>query len=259
MSELIKWKAGEKFKSTNFHEISVQDGHYFVVGKKHLIYKRILRKRISKRKILIAKKTARLLSFLPTIKMVALTGALCMENVEENADIDLLVISQKGTLWITRLASLLLVDIYGIKRRKYGDSEQKNRICINMWLDESDLILRKRNIYTAHEVAQLKPLIDKEKTYWRFIEKNKWVLNYWPNAIRNKKDVARRAQKKQGLLSSPFYSLLSMAIEPLVRKLQYWYMRGKITKETVTPTRAFFHPNDWSKIVLSRLGQSSPS
>ncbi len=202
-----------------------------------------MRKRISVKKVVIAKRAAKILSFIPTIKMVAVTGALAMENANEEADIDLMIITSKDTLWTTRLFTLLLLDILGIPRRKYGDRNQKNKLCLNIWLDENNLAWRKRNMFTAHEIAQIKPLVNKEETYEKFISKNKWITDYWPNAVKVQ-SYSRQTDIRPSLLT---------IFEPLTRKFQLWYMKDKITREVITPTRALFHPVDWGDIVVSKL------
>ena len=176
--------------------------------------------------------------------MVAVTGSLAMKSSEIDSDIDLFIITQKGTLWVTRGLSLLTLKLLGIKTRKFNDSDQKDKICSNMWMDESDLMWKNkdRNSYTAHEIAQIIPLVNRDKTYERFLEKNKWVLNYWPNAVRIKK--IRPSEVKKSPLA---------LIENLAFKMQYLYMKSKVTREIVTPTRALFHPQDWGKFVIDRL------
>jgi hypothetical protein len=125
-----------------------------------------------------------------------------------------------------------------------------------MWLDESDLIWSKkdRNLYTAHEIAQIVPLIDKEKTYERFLWKNKWILDFWPNSIRlqDTKILRYKDTRAKNLVSGIQY-LISKPIEKICYQLQLKYMKKKITREIITPTRALFHPQDWGKIVLKRL------
>ena len=58
-----------------------------------------------------------------------------------------------------------------------------------MWLDESDMVWQRkdRNIYTAHEIAQIVPLINKDKTYEKFLSHNRWILDFWPNAVKIRK------------------------------------------------------------------------
>jgi len=243
--ELFKWNAGDKVRLLKNQDVKVvgKRGYFSIKDREGLILKRFMRKRISTRKVVIAKRAAKILSFIPTIKMVAVTGALAMENANEEADIDLMIITSKDTLWTTRLFTLLLLDILRIPRRKYGDRNQKDKLCLNIWLDENNLAWRKRNIFTAHEIAQIKPLVNKEEAYEKFISKNKWIVDYWPNAVKIQ-NYSRQTNLRPSLFT---------IFEPLTRKFQLWYMKDKVTREVVTPTRALFHPIDWGDIVASKL------
>ena len=224
--------------------IAHKDGFYFLEGRGGLIYKRVLRKRISAKKTKIAKKTAKILSFVPGIRMIGLTGSLAMENSSEESDIDLMIITKKGLLWTTRLCCYMAMWLCGHKIRKPGNKYQADKLCLNMWLDESDLIWPKedRNLYTAHEIGQIIPLANKKNTYEKFIFQNRWILDFWPNSVRiNKKYKAEKNNSGTSVFERFFYTL------------QRNYMKSKITRETITPTRALFHPQDWGKEVMSRL------
>jgi predicted nucleotidyltransferase len=260
-SELNKWKAGrisegvrEAVKKVKVEE---KDGLYFLKGKEKSITKRESHEKASIKKLKIARDSSEVLSRIPTIKLVAVTGALAMNNVDKEEDVDLLIIVKKGTLWTTRLFVLLLLDVLRIPRRRYGDKDQKDKLCLNIWLDEGDLVWRAKNLFTAHEIAQVKPLINKKQTYEKFVYKNRWIKNYWPKAVRIKYQVAGSKEhgekRKEHPLHTTFYFLLATIFEPLARELQYLYMKPKMTREVVTPTRALFHPVDWSKTVQSRL------
>jgi len=249
--ELIKWTAGKEieFKNLENTKISTKNGFLFLNGKEGSTLKRLMRKRISKRKLEKAKKAARVLSFLPTIKMVAVTGALAMNNANEDSDIDFLMITKKGSLWTTRLFAMGLLKVFRIPRRKYGDKITKDKLCLNIWLDESDLAWGKnnRNIFTSHEISQIIPLVNKDQAYERFLSKNIWIADFWPNATSAKVEKGRKRKKiEKG-------GLVTMLIEPLMRRAQYWYMKNKITRETITPTRALFHPVDWASFISLKL------
>ena len=69
-----------------------------------------------------------------------------LNNAKKNSDIDLLIITSKNTLWTTRIISFALLKFAGFKLRRAGDKNEKDKLCLNMWLDESDLVLKKRNI-----------------------------------------------------------------------------------------------------------------
>lgn len=255
ISELIKWRCAESILDNSAPPVIVRSGYYFIEGGEGAIYKRILRKRISSKKIIIAKKASKLISLIPTIEMVAITGSLAMENASDQSDIDLLVVTKNGYLWTTRLFAYLLITLFGFSVRRPYDKDEKDKLCINMWLDESDLAWYKkgRNLYTAHEVAQIVPLINKNNIYEKFLTENKWILKYWPNAVKIKryKDIEILNTKVANhSISSHFISSL---VEKLAFRIQYHHMKSKITREVVTPTRALFHPQDWGKVVLSRL------
>ncbi len=241
-AELIKWQEGKSI--TGITGITSKNGFYFLEGRESLIYQRLLRKRISTKKLEIALNATRLLKIIPTIKMIAVTGSLAMGNSTDESDIDLMIITSKNTLWITRLCVYCMLYAIRYKLRRPRVKNERDALCLNMWLDESDLVFRSRNLYTAHEIAQIVPLVNKNKTYEKFLWKNKWILNWWPNSvrIRNPKPEIRKVSSF-ALRASNFIAF----------RMQYFYMKSKITREVVTSTRALFHPQDWGKIVLDRL------
>lgn len=243
-AELIKWQAGGRIKiKQNYQGVNSKDGYYFLAGKDSHILSRILRKRISDRKLRIARKAGQILSSIPSIKMVGITGALAMQNAGQDSDIDLIIVCKKGTLWTTRLVALIVFKLTGFPIRKFGDKNQKDKLCLNMWLDEADLAWPKkdRNTYTSHEICQITPLFNKQHTHERLIWENKWITDFWPNAA--------KLTKTPGLSKKRRYSLIEM----LARKIQYLYMKKKITREVISPTRAIFHPHDWGSVIRLRL------
>lgn len=264
-ADVLKWRIGKKLPIFNFQfSITNKRGFYFLEGREVLVHKRLSRKRISARKMQIVKNVTRLLKFLPTVKMVAVTGSLAMENSTEESDIDLLIITKKETLWITRLLIYSILVICHLSFRRPFDSNQKDALCLNMWMDESDLIWKKsdRNLYTAHEIAQIVPLVNKDKIYEKFLYKNKWILNYWPSAvkIRNSKRLHHFVGRMRNKFEFSKFKYLNTVSSFVFRtsnliafKMQYLHMKNKISREVVTPTRAIFHPRDWGKIILNRL------
>lgn len=251
--ELIKWQVGDgvNLKDWQGKKIKSKAGFYFLAGNEGLVFKRLLKKRISRRKMRTAKKAAKVLGLLPTVKMIAATGALAMENAGSEADIDLLIITQKQTLWTTRFLAYFILGLSGFALRRPKDKKQQDKLCLNMWLDEAALAwpARDRNIYTAHEICQIKPLLNKNKTYEKFLAKNYWVRGFWPNAIRVQSTKCKVQRKILGTKDCVPFTWL----EKFVFKMQYLYMKSKITREVISPHKAIFHPNDWGKVVLSGL------
>jgi predicted nucleotidyltransferase len=243
-AEIIRWQMAKGAIGKNFNsQVTSKRGYFFLDGKDGLIYKRLLKKRTSLKKVAIAKKAAKLLGMLPTVKMVGISGSLAMENASEGSDVDLIIITRRNSLWMTRLIAYLFLMVFNFPLRRPSDKNQNDKLCLNIWLDESDMVWKKRNVYTAHEIAQIVPLVNKDKTYGKFLWKNKWVLSYWPNAVKigNWK-----------LETGNFRARIGLA-EKVAYLIQLNYMRNKMTRETVTPTRALFHPFDWGQVVLDRI------
>ena len=89
-----------------------------------------------------------------------------------------------------------------------------------MFLDESDLLIRDRNIYTAHEICQMKLLWDRNGTYRKFIRVNSWIREYLPNwqplVVNSKSKIVNRKIAKVNLPFTINYS----PVENLLKDFQ---------------------------------------
>src|SRR5258706_13608594 len=161
--------------------------YFFLKGKIAIVDKRIEREKISLKKLLLAKHFAKILSLVPTVIFVGISGSLAMKNAAENDDIDFFIISSPGTIWITRIICVLILFLFGVKRKRIGENH-RNKICLNMYLDGSQMALplKDHNLYTAHEVVQVMPVVNKNNIHELFLKENAWVLKYMPNSIHPK-------------------------------------------------------------------------
>ena len=163
-------------------KIAEQDDFYFLAGREKIVATRRKREQWSREKMKIVQRVAGWLKLIPTIKMVAVTGALAMNNADKNDDIDLLIVTAKNRLWLTRLLTVFLTEIVAHRRRP-GDKVVADKICLNMFLDEDFLTVPKkeRDLFAGHEVCQLKPLWDKDYCYQKFVVANLWVKKFLAN------------------------------------------------------------------------------
>lgn len=166
----------------NSRQIRVTKGFYHLPIREEIVKIRQQRRIYSKLKLKLAEKVAGILRLIPWIKLIGITGALAMNNADKDDDIDLLIITAKNRLWLTRLFSVSLVELIG-KRRRPGDKKVKDKICLNMLLDESHLTIpeKERDLFSAHEVCQMKPLWEKDRTYQEFLKANQWSQEFLPN------------------------------------------------------------------------------
>ena len=219
-------------------------GYYFLKNRKKIARIRKLRAQYSQTKLKRAAFFAGLLRIIPSVKLVAVSGALAMRNSSKGDDIDLVVITSKGLLWTTRLlANVLLLPF----KRDPAGQKISDRACLNMFLDESDLSINDHNMYTAHEICQMLPLWDRQDTYRRFIKANEWVKKYLPNWQQSSQFTIHSSQKR-GL--STVKGQLSI-VESLLRQFQLWYMKNKLTTEKISSTQLFFHPKDTQAWVIA--------
>lgn len=170
--------------------IEADGNFYFLGGRQNIVALRKKREWWSQEKLKIAQRVVKWFKLIPAIKMVAVTGALAMENSDKEDDIDLLIVTAKNRLWLTRFLVILLTEVVA-KRRRPGDKEVRDKICLNMFLDEGHMAVPKKeqDLFSAHEVCQLKPLWDRDNTYQKFLESNKWVKQSLPN-WKNKEDTS---------------------------------------------------------------------
>lgn len=242
-NELVRWEAGERLKLRSARPRIYKIDQYLILeGRENMVSGRLEKEASSKKKAGTLPKIKDMLEKQKDILMVGITGSLAMNAAADNSDIDLLIITKTGKVWTTRLRTLLSLKRQKIPTRRARDKNEQNKVCINIWMDECDLEIDTKNAYTAHELAQIVPLINKNKTYEKLLAVNSWIVGYWPNAvqIRNHNFVESK-HPKLNLKEILFY------------QLQKLYMKSKITREIVSPTRAFFHPNDWSRRVVKEL------
>lgn len=168
--------------NANEKRIDTNGKYFFLRGRKGVVSLRKKREKWSQNKLQIAQKVAKWLKTIPFIKMVAVTGNLAMNNSDKDDDIDLLIIAGKNRLWLTRFLTVLLVELVA-NRRRPGDKEVEDKICLNMFLDENHLEIpeKEQDLFSAHEVCQLKPIWHKGNTYQEFITQNQWYQKFLPN------------------------------------------------------------------------------
>jgi hypothetical protein len=227
-----------------------KNDYLVILQKDWRIYLKIQNKKYlaSVSKMRLARKISNILKLIPSVKLIGVSGNLAMMNAGESDDIDLFLITKNGTAWITRLIVSLILIFLG-KRRMYKSHDVNNKICLNCILDEKNMELSKKNIYSSHEIAQMKVIYEKHNTYSKFIKANNWGKSYLAN-FWNKK-IIRKVAKNRNFIEIIFIKLFQI-FEPLARFIQYQYMKRKITKEVVKKGVMMFHPRDYSNEILQK-------
>jgi hypothetical protein len=125
--------------------------------------------------ITIAGKISELLIRFPFVRGIAISGSLSKNFADENSDIDLFIITAKNRLWIARTL------MHAFKKLTFLVNRQ-DYFCMNYYIDEQELEIVEKNIYTATEVVTLIPL-QGDNAFEQFYAANLWTQCYLPNKI----------------------------------------------------------------------------
>ncbi|HLB60407.1 MAG TPA: hypothetical protein VJL83_02285 [Patescibacteria group bacterium] len=245
----IRYKVISNNQIIRDKNIDEKGNYYFLKGREKIVEIRKKREKYSQHKLTRAKRLASFFKIIPTIKLLAVTGALAVGNAKSDDDIDLMIVTSRGWIWTTRFLTILLAEIFSARRRP-KTKELRDKLCFNMFVDEGHLSVpsHERDLFSAHEVAQVKVLWSRDGIAERFYEGNKWVLNYLPCAfeITKLRNYETKKKEKNIFLISLFLNFLELSM----KNIQLTYMQSRRTNEVVKDGYLRFHPNDARKWIL---------
>jgi hypothetical protein len=144
-----------------------------------------------------------LIAGVPCVRMVAITGSLAVANAEADADIDFLVVTAPGRVWLTRALVMSVVRLAGLRG---------TTVCPNYILSEAAIELPERDVYTARELLQMVPLAGLP-VYEKMLAANSWWREILPNAEPahpklEPKQTSWPRRTAESLLQAPPFDLL---------------------------------------------------
>lgn len=200
--------------------------------------------KLKKALILQRKKQGLIKDFLKVVKMipwvraVAITGSLGAGGGKVHDDVDFLIVTQKGRLWLTRLVLLFISMIKG--RRPHLGKDISKSWDLNLWLDEDRLKIdkRRRFVYEAYEILQTNWIYDRDKVERRFYQANEWVGDILLNWNEGKGRVKVKSKQK---ITSGLLNEIMIFFNKLAFYLEIGYRTIKHGKQQATLDSAFFH------------------
>lgn len=279
LGEMVNLNKNYQLKPKNFHRYTLPE--YSKNCKNYIEKQTISANKLNNFRF---KLYIKLLSLFSQIKLVGLSGSISMMNAREEDDIDLFIITVKNRLFTGRFIALLLAQLLNLRRYRdsamqffhtrvspsptaeppskvkriaFAPSLHKNKVCLNLFFDERDLSVPKfkRSEYVAHEVLQMKPIINKSQTYEKFLQANLWVLRLFPNAktISKIQNFKSQINSKSKILNSKQLEFrIPNKIEALLKNLQLHFIKKHRTSEIITDGQLWFHPDDFGKKLTSK-------
>jgi hypothetical protein len=221
-----------------------QGGFFSLPGRLQIVERRLKRKTSAVNLWSKALGYGTRIAHLPFVRMVAVTGALAMDN-EPGRDLDYLIVTEAGRLWLCRGLVMLLVRWAA----RYGD-----QLCPNYFLSENALVFEQRNLYSAHELVQMVPLYGLD-LYWKIRQLNGWTADYLPNASGLPRGDIPIIEQPRPL---PLKSLAENVLRtPPGEWVDSWEMQRKQRKfkRIYPPSREADFCADWCKGHFGEYGQ----
>jgi hypothetical protein len=236
---------------------TVRELHAYVIEEKGYVRMRSCSRDIINRiknipavekKMKLAQSTAKILAYIPTIRFLGVSGGLAVKNVSEQDDIDIFIITFPRTVWVTRLLVLTVLQFMGLRRSR-NKLAAANKICVNMIIDRRSLAFssERHDVYTAREIAQVFPLLDRAQTWALLYQQNNWLYSFLPNTL-------KRTDNTQSKIHVIDLACMFLTVgEPIARFFQLLYMKRTKTTEIANKTFAAFHPHDYRLWVREAL------
>lgn len=112
-------------------------------------------------------------SKIPGVLCICVWNSLSMNAAHKDSDIDLFIIARKNRIWTVRILFTLL--LFFIWERKNARNHAW-KFCLSFFITENalnfDTIAIENDIYLSYWIHNLKPIINREKTYERFMHTN---------------------------------------------------------------------------------------
>jgi len=175
-------------------EVFPLDEFYSLSHDTELAARRRKGNQVARKQLRIAKRVARLLSWFPYVRGIAVSGSLSKNYADENSDIDFFIITARNRLWIARTLMHFFKKITFLFGRQHW-------FCMNYYVDEEALEIREKNIFTAIEIVTVLPLSG-ITIFDQFLSSNTWVKKYFPLHMRmegtrnTSNNILKRAAEK---------------------------------------------------------------
>jgi len=210
------------------------------------------RSKVSLDKMARVRKYLDFISRLPQIRLIGFSGSVAMLNAKNKDDVDLFIITARNRIWTVRFIVNFAAWAFGLKRKRY-EVQAQNKVCLNLFFDESSLFIPKKyhSNYMAHEVLQMVPILDVNRSYRRFLLRNDWVLEFFPN-VRLKRYLPHHSSsvvRETNSRTDTSFVHFGNVLEAILKKMQLIYMSKPRGDERIERGQLWFHPRDYGRTV----------
>jgi hypothetical protein len=201
-----------------------------------------------------ARRMASRISKFPFVRAVALSGSISKGYMDSFKDIDFFIITKPGRLWLSRTLLVVYKKVFLINSFKH--------FCLNYFIDEENLEIRHKNMFTATEINTLIPMYG-SSLLAEFNSKNKWVSAYYPDYPRLKTGAVDdpKAPALKRALEFIFSGFPGNWLDTLAMKFTVWYWKRKYRGDEryylnsgfrFRKDEAKYHPDNFEHPVMKK-------
>lgn len=231
----------------------VEDGGFFALGDAATWRsERLSRVTDALRKSRRASRFVKFASRLPWVKMVAICNSLAFSFTNHESDIDLFVVTERGTIWSTRL---ILAGVLALLRARPGE-RAKDPLCLSFFvaddrLDLSSVKIGPKDPYFTFWIATLAPVLDRGDILAKLRVANGWIRQEIPRALSVRRAQAYVAPMVRSLPDLVTGERVAERMQRARFPVALRTMMNTDTRVVVTDGMLKFHHNDRRQDILT--------
>jgi hypothetical protein len=198
--------------------VDYRDGFFFLRGRPELLDERRRREARSRAFLRRHRTLLALVTSLPYVRMVALSGSIAHLNLEGDGDLDLFIVTRGRRVWSVTVAVVVLAKL--LRRRR--------TVCANFVVADSHLALEQGDLFTASQIVHLRPIVGRD-VFLQFVAANPFVRRFYPNFHPTETALVRirRRPMLQALTAvcERLLALPSLAVEAFCRRAYRTYLK----------------------------------
>lgn len=216
-------------------KINEANGFFFLPSNSPNLYLERQSRAVSNdRKFVLARRASRLISWVPFVRLVSVCNTLSFNAAEECSDIDFFIIARAGRIWFVRFLVSIILSIFNLRRHGFTVTD---KICLSFFVSDDGLELKKialatdnqgnPDIYLIYWMANLIPLINRNKTLEKFWQANNWAFEYlanfdWRESVVNSNEIKRNnlVEYTQGFFERCLVGMSGDSLEKFLKKIQ---------------------------------------
>ncbi len=231
------------------------NGYYAIRDENQLSEKRKKGEENTQQSMPRAMKMAKLISKFPYVRAVALSGSISKGYMDSFKDVDYFIITKPKRLWLARIMLVFYKKVFLLNSFRF--------FCLNYFIDENNLSIRSRNIFTATEINTLIPVYG-FNLMRSFYESNEWVRDYYLDFPQ--KEFSEKTETPDSAFKKLLEYLLSnfvgnwLDVFSMKFTVKYWKWKYKGDKSYLFKSsfrfrrdEAKYHPGNFQELILKKF------